>query len=304
MVPGELKIKWLASGVDKEGSAFKEFYLQRGRSYFADIAGAGNSSTNCGDFRLGNLTEQQTHALFNKENYISQLSKCASHSQNSVRAMIKQDVSAFEAAMKVGPREYTKWASKEVGGDPRAVLSFFYDAFPTGKVIYLVREPRFIVRSIVLERKRRGIRLSLRQIIGECFEAQNVVNYAYEIADELGHAKLIVTYENLTSNTSSQIADIAEFLDIPNEPILRVPTTLGVPGTVATSSKMTNDVFQQPRSWKAGLTLRERMLISFFFQIAPVLYKLSGPDHHLRWAAGTFVRYSEILKRGASVGGG
>jgi hypothetical protein len=150
------------------------------------------------------------------------------------------------------------WASKEVGGRPEEVVPPFRAMFPDARFVLIARDPRFIVRSIVLNRQRRGIELTVRQIAREWRAAMRLLRYFAEAAARPD--VLVVRYEDLVEDPAREMARISAFLGIPEDPIHSVPTMLGQRARVWTSSSETTEVFtSSTRDWKAKLPLRARL---------------------------------------------
>ncbi len=92
----------------------------------------------------------------------------------------------------------------------------------------MVRQPEFIVRSIILDRQRKGKRMSARSILHECFDAQNVIQEGYEVAVS-GEAAVVV-YEELTENPMTGIEKLCGEIGIPYEPVNAGPDDIGSAG--------------------------------------------------------------------------
>lgn len=289
MIPGELKLKRLAPRKNLPAREFIKFYMQKGRSDFKaliqDSSDGQHELTLRRDFHFTSLTQEQTERLFDCRLYVEKLDEMKTKTPAHPGEVIRTDTSAFVAALRAGRRDYRQWAAKEVGGDdPGRVVDFFRGVFPRAKVVFLVREPAFIVRSIILERRRRGVRLGLSQIIAECIEAQNIINYAMRYA--VGR-EIVVAYEHLTRDTAAEMSRIATALGIPFEPVLCTATTLGVQTVVSTSSRSTKEVFQQPEKWTKDLTFGQVCCIRLFQLVAPFVYRGAGRK---------YVRYNKLLR--------
>lgn len=285
MVPGELKLKSFVrkprqAQIDPAG-----LFLTRGRSIFpALLQGDPAARPSSGQLnQAGGLSIHQLSEIFDVGGYAARISEIRSDKGTDIGTLIKTDITAFSAALRDLPVTSKRWASKEVGGDPTKILELFRRHFPQGQVVFVVRQPEFILRSILLDRKRKGKRMSIHGILRECQDAQRIINYGYERACR---EDLVVAYEQLTANVSAEIKRVCGGLGIPFEEILTKPTTLGQPVVVSTSSHQTKDVFRQPTRWQKDLTWRQVMVIRCFQIFAPLWYSVKGRP---------FVKYGQVI---------
>jgi hypothetical protein len=272
MLPGELKLKWMPQRLNCAAESFLDFYLRRGRLDFPDLIERQNGAMSAKpDYHFASFSKEQTDVMFDAPRYVEQLSAMHTQPPASTREILTRDVDGFVAALRTDRKQFARWASKEVGADPQHVIGFWRKLFPEGKVVFLVRDPAFVVRSIIMDRRRKGIRLTFGRILRECREAQNIINSAHEYS--IGR-EIMVSYEELTANTVAQMQRVAAQLQIPFEPVLCKPTTLGTPMVVRTSSRATQEVFQQAPSWKKDLRGNEILAISLYQKLAPAQHRL------------------------------
>jgi hypothetical protein len=296
MLPGELKLKWLAQRTELSAHDFAEFYAQRGRLDFRYLLQRDEHNRVLKPLRakktyhFASFSTEQTEAIFDASRYAHRLevlrnqSFDASTHQAFAKQILTEDVDAFIASLKFSNPGWKTWASKEVGGDTRAVLEYWRRTFPQGRVVFLVREPIFVVRSIITDRRRKNETMSSGQIWRECREAQNIINRAFEYSDR----EMMVTYENLTNNVESEMKRVVEHLGIGFDKVLTTPTTLGREMVVRTASREEKGVFKQAPDWRSNLTPREIRVISLFQRFAPAMYKLRGQS---------FVSYSQLQQK-------
>jgi hypothetical protein len=288
MLPGELKLKWLAQRTQLSPQQFAEYYAQRGRLDFQFLLQRDERNQVLKPLRakpsyhFASFSTEQTNQIFDPARYAHSLEELrhqtfdASTHEALASQILTQDVDAFIAALKTPNPNWKTWGSKEVGGDTRVVLE--------DKIVFLVREPVFVVRSIITDRRRKNQTMSAGQIWRECREAQNIISAAFEYS----HRELMVTYENLTTDVESEMKRVAEYLGISDEKCLTNPTTLGIEMIVRTASREEKGVFKQSPDWRTNLTPREIRVISLFQKLAPTLYKLRGQN---------FVSYATLLQK-------
>jgi hypothetical protein len=276
MLPDELKLKYMVRPDWPFGKPAAAWFIERGRSFFGRwfrIAPDGRTVERTGDAAVAGLTGEQVSGILDPDAYAAGLGELLARGVEDPGELMRGDARAFMAALKIDKASYRGWASKEVGGDPAKVTALFLRSFPEGRVVYLVRQPEFIVRSIIMDRRRKGKAMSLRGILHECRDAQNVVNFGHAHASRGG---LVVSYETLTADTQRVVNRLCDELGLPHDPVHEGPTTLGQAVVVITSSRQTTKVFRQEADWKKDLTAREVLAIRLFNSVAPAYYKLMG----------------------------
>jgi Sulfotransferase family len=276
MLPDELKLKYMARPGWPWGKPAARWFIERGRSFFPDlfrIGPDGHTVLVDESSSFAGLSREQLEEILDPDKYASGLETLLRENRSDAAGLMCGDVRAFVGALKGGLGTKLQWGSKEVGGVPDRVTALFKRCFPEGRIVYLVRQPEFIVRSIILNRRRKGKRMSLRGLLHECRDAQNVVNFGYEHALQDG---LVVSYETLTEDPAGVINRVCEKLGLPMDPIHAVPTTLGRPVVVVTSSRQTTQVFRQETDWRKDLTAREVFAIQLFRWVGPLHYRLRG----------------------------
>ena len=288
MLPGELKLKSLVKK-DQLKKPLAQHYVQQGRMDFRDLyAGAVTDPTTLHakkNYSFEGLTAEQTDDLFNVTFYVKSLREILVSPPEDYPSIIRRDVSSFCEALKSSNKNFKYWAAKEVGGNTEKLIPLFKSMFPSGKVIYIARDPRFVVRSIILDRRRKNIHLGFRAVWAECLDAQNVLNYIYNTG--IGQ-DIVVVYEMLTQNIEKEMRRLATLLEIPFEPIFCQPTTLGLPVVVRTASQRTTEVFRQAESWQKDLSAAQISAIRLFHTL-----KFSGYNRGQE----KYVSYDDVLKR-------
>lgn len=281
MIPDELKIKFVAQKILSDDQGLKGFYLAKGRSSFRNFLEVIVKEKRYDirikkGFKFGNITDAQLAEKFDLKRYINGLKRLANDpTVDSLREMYARDVMAFKEALRFGG-SFTYWASKEVGSMPELIVTHFKSIFPQAKFVFIAREPKMVVRSVILKRRRKGIKLPLTAILRECFQAQKVISY-YVGLDQSGHS-ILIFYEDLVKHLTREMKRIARFLDIPWEPILERPSLFGIDVKVRTSSQNTTTVFPEKADWRRDLEFREKMAILLFNFAHALFAKLAGKE--------------------------
>ena len=189
--------------------------------------------------------------------------------------LLKNDMSLIYQNIRTRPRAPKMWAIKEVGGNAIQVMCLFRHLFLSGKVIFVVRDPLMITRSVILQRKRRGTRLGLKKLFYETVDPLKVLSHIYRrLDDESVH---FVSYENITGGgLDEEMKGVCRYLGISFNDIFKRTTIFGVPVVTATSSKETKEVFHDDAAWYEGLSLRERAAVLIFSFIARKIMAFKG----------------------------
>ena len=275
MIPGELKLQRISRQQLLAPAQQRRRYLHRGRLDFERMmTWRDERPETTTDFAFDGLSVPQTREVFDIDNYVAQLREILEDDGLTTRDIIERDVAAFVGAVRQPSPHLKYWASKEVSSRPKVALGVWKDLFPEGRVVFLVRQPFFVVRAILNDRRRKSITMSVREIISHCVEAQHLVNFAFQLSHEKEEEQAVfVSYEKLTSDTEGEMKRVSRHLGIIFEPILSQPTTLGLPMVVRTSSRATTAVFQQESDWRKGLTAREIRAITIYQKLEPLLFK-------------------------------
>ncbi len=163
------------------------------------------------------------------------------------------------------------WLAKEVGGRTGPVLNAWRHLFYDGKVVFILRHPLHVVRSIVLLRLRTGKSMSLHR-------TYRALNDTLRVTwDCVGRATepwaFPVVYEKLTSPDKQDLMQrLCDFLGITFEPVVLAPTLFGEKAVVGTSSKQTTEVFKPEKEWKKGLGLVHILWMTLVYQVLDCRY--------------------------------
>jgi len=267
MVPDELKLKFMVTKILESSREKKFFYFREGRSSFRNYLeitereGKYNIGIK-GPFRFGNISKKDLDGKFDLERYVKGLNGIANDPKiKGLKDIYSRDIFEFRESLREGGK-YRYWASKEVGGDPGLIVTHFKSIFPELKCVFIARDPRLVVRSIILKRRSRGIILSMREILKECYEAQSIIDYYARVTEDSD--KILVFYEDLGKDPKKEMTRIAEFLRIPYEGIFERPSLFGINVKVRTSSQNTRAVFPEKKDWKKALTPREKFAVVVF----------------------------------------
>lgn len=192
----------------------------------------------------------------------------------------------------LAPARPKLWLAKEVGGRTDPVLNFWRHAFYDGKVVFILRHPLHVVRSIVLLRLRTGQTMSLHRT----YRALNdTLRVTWDCVARAGAAWAFpVVYERLTSSGREELLrQLCGFLDVPFEPVLLSPTMLGEKAVVATSSKKTTEVFEPEKDWKSGMGIVHIIWMSLVYWGLNNCYALRGR----KWKMRSYTALSTELNR-------
>lgn len=176
----------------------------------------------------------------------------------------------YEYSRDAAAAHFRGFAVKEVGSDPRVVIARWREVFPRARVAFLVRDPRFVARSIALDRRRKGVHLGFAKTWRECEEALHIVAGAARAKENCA----VLCYEDLTRDTRGEMQRLCAALDISFEEKLCAPTMLGRSAVVRTASQKTAGVFRVQKNWSDDLLPSQRFAIVLCCALAPLLFAL------------------------------
>ena len=163
---------------------------------------------------------------------------------------------------------------KEVGGgSSQRVIAIFRSAFPTGKLILITRDPRFVARAVYRARRRAGVHLGVSQLLRQALEPIRIAEFQRKLLASPDFPTLHVRYEDLVGGQLEQtMMRVAAFLDVPYTAEFGRPTLFGEPTVVETSSRQISTVFNENAQWTDDLGFKERAAIKFAQRAGPRLY--------------------------------
>jgi hypothetical protein len=212
---------------------------------------------------VGNLPPGHVADLIDVDAYLRSLERLAEEPPRGLQRLLAADAMAFAASLyaETRPTSWSRWAFKEVGGVPGEIFGKFLEMFPRGQVVVIVRDPRWIVRSVVTDRRRRQIKMGGDYVVRQALIAyRHIAAYHRMVADQRVH---FVVYERLVGGRlEAELRSCCAFLGIEFGPLHFQPTTLGRPTKVRTSSKDTFDVFDaSEKCWWEDLTWVENATV-------------------------------------------
>ncbi len=211
-------------------------------------------------YKKKNKLKNESHSGFNKNSY-TDIFENRSITIQSLRDLIDLDLAAAIESSPHPPFEYQGWAVKEVGGDTDRILSDWKKMFPDSKILMLVRNPPFVSRSVFRQRRRKGVKLSLRMLCKQAIDPWLVLIKQSKYFGR--NDTLFISYEQLVSDTNVVMKKVCEFLSINYSEIFCKPTMFGEDVVVRTSSRKTPSVFKDNSGFCKDLLLKEIFVVSF-----------------------------------------
>ena len=180
--------------------------------------------------------------------------------------MIQRDIYNIYTSAKWKPSDPKMWVVKEVGGDTKTILAAWrmlmgFDS----KIVMILRDPLMVVRSIIMDRRKKNIRIDTLGLLKETREAIRVLVNQLDYLDDQN--TYFITYDRLTAAPEETMKGICGFLGIAYEDINAYPTIFGENVVVSTSSRPSNKVFKSGKKWIDDLSLREKLLVSLFYKL-------------------------------------
>ena len=182
--------------------------------------------------KKGEFNQKDVQKYFNYNLHLKQISL----NETAYKELILQGVSSLDsvydyislhvrsliASSNFNKREQEIFFIKNVGGEISKNVSNFLKAFPESKIISITRDPRFILKSIIKDRKKNNRPLSFAQKLRYAFEAQRSVNQQ----EVLKNNKFVYTvdFEDLRSNHIDEVKNILAFCKLPFTGINEITT--------------------------------------------------------------------------------
>lgn len=194
--------------------------------------------------KKGEFSQKDVQKYFNYNLHLKQISL----DETAYKELILQGVSSLDsiydyislhvrsliAASNFNNREQEIFFIKNVGGEISKNVSNFLKAFPESKIISITRDPRFILKSIIKDRKKNNRQLSFAQKLRYAFEAQRSANQQRALKNN----KFIYTvdFEDLRSNHGDEVKNILAFCKLPFTRINEITSINGEKTNTATHS--------------------------------------------------------------------
>jgi hypothetical protein len=173
--------------------------------------------------------------------------------------LVRRDAEFALASCAEKPVRLRMWAAKEVGGDTEGILNLWRDLCPAGRILFITRDPLMVTRAVLNDRRRKGRRLGILQIVRETYDPVRVSRMqSRHLADPGACA---ISYEDLIADTPITMTRVADFLGVEPAAFLAQPSIFGEPIVVATASRREGAVFRDDVAWRTGLTARERIIV-------------------------------------------
>ncbi|MEO8668756.1 MAG: sulfotransferase [Bauldia sp.] len=173
------------------------------------------------------------------------------------------------------------WCAKEVGGGNEDILSFWRYSFGESKALFLVRDPLFTTRAVLNDRRRKGVRLPVSDVIHQVTDPLRTMRRQMRYLDDPDVH--FTVYEDLVADPEREMRKVTEFLGIAWSPTFTRPSLFGEPVVVRTASQQTTEVFRATtQSWRDGLTEREQKIVAIAARIARSLPHLAVDYEVLR----------------------
>ena len=123
---------------------------------------------------------------------------------------------------------------KNVGEEPKKAITNFLKAFPKSKIISITRDPRYILKAIINDRKKNNRSLSYAQKLRYAFEAHRSVKQQIALKE---HDQIYtVKYEDLKNNHINEIKNILHFCKLPFSETNQIVSINGKETNTATHS--------------------------------------------------------------------
>jgi len=210
---------------------------------------------------VGNLTKlfdiREYYTHFNRS--ITEGGECPNGAQ-----LIFQDVlAAAKATQNISLSKLKYVCFKDVGGDFPKVVTIFLNSFPNGKIILIKRNPyaQFLSRLNFWKKynsSRSGILSQILSLSRLNFFYKTLAKYPKK------HPRMYtIAYEDLVSNTTHIMKNVANFLGVEYNVIFEYPTVFGMKTQVSTATEKKREVFKESlNKWETQLTGSQIRLVA------------------------------------------
>ncbi len=223
---------------------------------------------------------------FSSDEYSRYVEKLCSFKINSLREVIQRDLLGVYKNINKKPTSPSFLVVKEVGGPTTSIVSFWRQLFFSGKVIMILRDPTMVTRSVILDRRRKGRKLSVREIYYQTKAPIKVLSEQLGMVNDPGIHFLL--YEQLTENPEETMRQICSFIGVKYKESFSYPSIFGEKVITTTSSQKTNKVFKSNKKWHNDLSIVEKTAVFLFSKI--LMFKLISTKMNRM-----FVPYHELV---------
>jgi hypothetical protein len=181
-----------------------------------------------------------------------------------LRELIYNSIISIYNNIERRPKEIEFWAVKEVGGDTDEIIKLWRQMFLNGKILMIIRNPLMVTRSVLRNRRNKGIILSFMDIYKQVKDPFRVLSVQSKLFGDPTFC--CISYEELTAQPKRVMSYICRHLNIQFADNFTTPTIFAEPVVVKTSSRIVKHVFNENCRWYSDLTKREiiYVLISLF----------------------------------------
>jgi len=231
---------------------------------------------------------------FNDVGYKSATDKLSDKDIASLRDLIQNDI--FEVYNNIinKPSTPALWVAKEVGGSAKVILAFWRQLFFNGKVVLLLRDPLMVARSVIMDRRRKGIKLGVSKLWRQVEEPLWVLYDQLQLMDD--SSVYFTFYEDLVDSPGDVMRGVSEYIGIEYSEKFDYPTIFGEKVVVLTSSQKTTEVFRSNKQWTDDLTIREIIIVWFYYRLVVFRIKFKKGKHK-------FTTYPDIVNKIKSLRG-
>ena len=238
------------------------------------------------------LPEDTVSKIFNFDNYYTTLFENLSNKIGSSADFIRCEAAALSEALSIQCKPPSYFVMKEVGGNAGHIDAFF-SYFLNSKVILIVRNPTaFLLSRMNFDKNRHGFKTSFIRKIKQVWGINKVYSRIPQLLNTYGKRRIIyIKYEDLVLEPEHTMERICDFLKIPFDDSIMIPSIIGQKAAVWTSVKYSESTDSKPGSfdiftdslerWEKKLTFLEKLISeSLTFRTAyrtPLSYKTTMP---------------------------
>lgn len=205
---------------------------------------------------------------------MSEIKDCLSTSMGPTDALeqVRRFVAELAERSIADTGNLARWAIKDVGGNPTNGVERLTRIISDIRILMILRDPKMVSRAVYTNRRRRGIKLTWRQVL---IEAADPLVVLARQAQFLGDPRVTwIEYEELVAEPRATMEGVTRSLGTSVWDGMTEPTELGCPVIVATASESRNGVFLARRRWWDGLVIREVLAVVLTSICLPLPYRV------------------------------
>lgn len=196
---------------------------------------------------------------FDMDAYVEYIQKQGN--AEGLKSLIQHDLYHQYLSLQKKPSRPKLCAIKEVGGNTDKIFELFQKLFPQGRRVMILRSPLMVTRSVIKNRQRRNIKMSLWQYYKQTRNPMIILCNQAKYFDQAN--VFFMSYESLTDHKKREDIqkNLCHYLSISWDKKFTTTSEFGVETVSRTSSEDTAKIFVKNKKWYDNLTSPQRIIV-------------------------------------------